>query len=140
MVLSLQTLPGSSALTTSFWFSYHHDGLRRGRVSEPHPLRTANNVVVESSFIVYPNPVRGDELHARIVINQSATIDVGIYNLEGERVLSRSFLANPSGTIQTPFDEVINIARFKSGVYLMRLSVKSSGGTDTFVKTFAILR
>ncbi len=140
MVLSLQTLPGSSALTTSFWFSYHHDGLRRGRVSEPHPLRKANNVVVESSFIVYPNPVRGDELHARIVINQSATIDVGIYNLEGERVLSRSFLANPSGTIQTPFDEVINIARFKSGVYLMRLSVKSSGGTDTFVKTFAILR
>ncbi len=140
MVLSLQTLPGSSALDVSFWFAYQHDALRRGRVTEPHPLRTASGVVQQNSFIIYPNPVRGDLLHARIVINRSATIQVEIYNLEGERALSQGFLANPSGTIQTPFDEVLNVARLESGVYLMRLSVDSASGSDTFVKTFAVLR
>lgn len=142
MVLSLQTLPGSSALDASFWFAYQHDALRRGRVTEPHPLRTASGVVQQNSFIIYPNPVRGDLLHARIVINRSATIQVEIYNLEGERALSQGFLANPSGTITVRNDakrmcrnrDISSSSHLKTAKVLTKMSDPLELSTDRRIR------
>ena len=140
MVLSIQSLPGSDAQDDSFWMMYQHDPQRSGRVTESNPLGSAASVAEPNSFIVYPNPVKGTGVHARIVLNTSATVRVEIYNLEGQEAISAQFNANPGNVLQIPFDEVIDITRLESGVYLLRLNIESAGGSESFVKTFAILR
>jgi M6 family metalloprotease-like protein len=141
MVLAIQSLPGSSVQDAAFWSMYQHDLARGGRVTESNPLETKRNTFDESTFIVYPNPVRGNEVHARIILNQSATVDVEIYNLEGERAISQAFsFGNIGGVVQTPFDEIIDVSALKSGVYLLRMRIQGSGATEALVKTFAIVR
>jgi M6 family metalloprotease-like protein len=141
MVLSIQSLPGSSAQDASFWSTYQHDTSRQGRVTESNPLQTSSQVAEAASFIVYPNPVRGTQVHARIVLNAAAKVNVEIFNLEGESALDKQFsMVNPAGAIGTPFDEVLDVSRLASGVYLMRLSIAGPAGSEEHVKTFAIVR
>jgi hypothetical protein len=142
VVLSIQSLPGSTAQGQNFWLMYQHDRSRRGRVAQINPVQTAGSITEPNSFIVYPNPVRdAKQVHARVILNQSATVGVEIYNLEGEKTISKQFAWNNSGgAIQTPFDETIDVTALASGVYLMRVSIEGSGGTETLVKTFAVLR
>jgi hypothetical protein len=136
LVLSIQSLPGSDAQGKRFWSMYQHDPERQGRVTESNPLKTSGVRAEASTFIVYPNPVRGNAVHARIILNQRATVRVEIYNLEGERAVSARFDANPGNVIQTPFDETIDVSKLDSGVYIMRVAV----GSDAYVKTFAIVK
>jgi hypothetical protein len=120
---------------------YQHDRRRQGRAGQTSPQPSASSVTEPNSFIIYPNPVRDSEVHARIILNESATVDVEIYNLEGEKAISEIYTSyNSGGAVQTPFDETIDVKRLASGVYLLRLSVTASGGSQSFVKTFAVLR
>ena len=90
--------------------------------------------------MIYPNPVPGSTVHARIMLNTSATVNVHIYNLEGEETFSQSYAANSGGAINTPFDEVIDVSNLKSGVYFLRLRIEGAGGSESLVKAFAIRR
>jgi M6 family metalloprotease-like protein len=139
-VLSIQSLSGSTT-QESFWSMYQHDPARLGRVTEANPIQTSSRITEPNSFIIYPNPVRGDAVHARIVLNQTATVNVDIFNLEGERAISRQFTRyNTGSTVQAPFDEAISVENLTSGVYLLKVSVSGPGGSESFVKTFAVLK
>jgi M6 family metalloprotease-like protein len=141
VVLSIQSLPGSSAPGQNDWPMYQHDRKRQGRVGQTNPQPAASGVTEPNSFIVYPNPVRDSEVHARIILNTSAIVDVEIYNLEGEKAISEKYTwYNSGGAVQTPFDEIIDVKKLASGVYLLRLLVEAPGGPESFVKTFAVLR
>ncbi|UCG52540.1 MAG: T9SS type A sorting domain-containing protein [Candidatus Latescibacterota bacterium] len=140
MVLSIQSLPGSTADDEVFWSAYQHDNLRLGRVTEINPLETTGSLIEPGSFIIYPNPVKGAQVHARVLLNRRASVKVEIFNLEGQRAVFEQVLGNAEDVIQTPFDEVIDVGHLKSGIYMMRLVVDSPGGSDSIVKTFAILR
>jgi hypothetical protein len=140
MALSIQSFPESSANGDRLWGAYQHDNTRQGRVTESAPLETAGSLVEPGSFKIYPNPVRGSGVHARVVLNRAATVQVEIYNLEGERVISKTYPGNVEDVIQTPFDEAINVSHLKSGVYMMRLVLTGSGGSDSQVKKFAVVR
>ena len=74
------------------------------------------------------------------MLNRQATVRVEIYNLEGERAIAREFVENPGNLIQTAFDEGIDVGRLRSGVYVLRLTIKGAGGSESFTKTFAVLR
>jgi hypothetical protein len=63
-----------------------------------------------------------------------------IYNLEGERAAVEENEGNPTGAVETPFDQIINVGHLKSGIYVLRMIVQTDGGSDSFVKSFAILR
>ena len=93
---------------------------------------------IGKNTFIYPNPVRGHEVHARIILNGDATVGVEVYNLEGERALAREY--SFSGVVQTPFDEIIDVGSLKSGVYMMRLRVQSSCCSTSLIKSFAIVR
>jgi len=140
MTLSIQTLPGSESDGAGDWLVYQGGLTRQGRWVRSSPPDGSSAVVEPGSFKVYPNPVRGRDVHARVVLNREATVIVEIYNLEGELAVSRSGRFNPSGTVRSPFDEVIAVGDLKSGVYLLRLVVESSSGTESFTANFAILR
>ncbi len=138
--LSIQTLPDSRPGGIADWFSYQRGLTRQGRWTRTSPPETATRSVEPGSFKVYPNPVKGDEVHARIVLNARATILVEVYTLEGECAASKQMTANPGSVIRTPFDETIDVGGLKSGVYILRLLVETQNGTEPFVRNFAILR
>ncbi len=138
--LSIQTLPGSSVTDRRFWSAHRNGGARHGRVSESAPLKTASAAVQPGSFMVYPNPVVGAMVHARVTLNGSATVRLEIYNLEGEEVVARSFSANGNELIGTPFDEAIDVSDIVSGIYFLRLEIDGALGSETMVKPFAIRR
>jgi len=141
MVLSIQSLSGTVSGTKRFWTMYQHDAQRLGRVTESNPLAQSGSVADGNTFIVYPNPVPTGQLNARIILNKTATVRVEVYNLEGERALSQEFLdQNIANVIQTPFDETIDVEHLVAGVYMMRIVVESAGASESFVRTFAVLR
>jgi hypothetical protein len=140
MTLSIQSLPGSDADDTMFWTAFQAGSARQGVVTQGTELKTATDPVESESFIVYPNPVPGAMVHARITLNAAASVVVQIYNFEGERAVERQFTANTSGVIGTPFDQQIDVSALKSGVYFMRMEIESASGTEKLVKPFAIRR
>lgn len=141
LVLSIQSLPGSTTQAALFWSMYQQGPERQGRLVQTGAPQQASQLTEPNSFIIYPNPARDDQVHARILLNQSATVGVEIYNLEGEKAISQDFyFGNSGGAIQTPFDEIIDVKKLSPGVYMMRLSVASSAGSQSFVKNFAIVK
>jgi len=86
--------------------------------------------------MIYPNPVSGTVVHARVTLNAGATVEVDIYNLEGESTFSRTYNANAGGAVGTPFDETIDVTNMRSGVYFLRLRIDG----EALVKPFAIRR
>jgi hypothetical protein len=138
-VLSIQEFPGAPAAPR--WPMARADLRRSGRVSVANnALTPVAAAFVESSFKIYPNPVKDGTVHAHVTTNARATVTASIYNLEGEEAVSRSFTVNPNGLPNTPFDEAMDVTRLKSGVYLMRLRIESPAGSGSLVKTFAIRR
>jgi hypothetical protein len=140
LTLSIQTLPGSDAADLMFWPAFQAGSSRQGIATDGAQMKTAADPVQAESFMIYPNPVPGPVVHARITLNASARVMVEIYNFEGERAVEQEYDANVAGLIGTPFDQEIDVSALKSGVYFLRLEIESSGGTEKLVKPFAIRR
>jgi hypothetical protein len=136
--LAIQSLP--EGVDAVFWPMARADLARTGRVALALPLAPQAGSFDAASFMIYPNPVREDVVHARVDTHAPATVNLSIYTLEGQEAVARSFTVNPNGLANTPFDEAVDVRSLKSGVYLMRLRVESSAGSGTLVKTFAIRR
>jgi hypothetical protein len=139
-ILSLQSLPGSDASADLFWALDRGNAKRWGRAEAATPLVQGAALMETNSFMIYPNPVGGGEMRVRVVLNKRAKVVVDIYNLEGEKAISREFSGNPAGVIQTPFDVSLDVRALKSGVYLLRLQLEGPDESSTMVKSFAIRR
>lgn len=136
--LSIQSLPRPPA--SPYWTMSRVDPARTGRTTLARPLKTASSAYDPGSFMIYPNPVPGAEVHARISTNAAARVHISIYTVEGQEAVSRTYDVNPNGLVNTPFDEAIDVHKLKSGLYLLRLRVESDRGSGTVVKPFAIRR
>lgn len=135
--LSIQSLSG---IGTSQWPMARVDLRRSGRVGTTSSVVKNVSAFDASSFIIYPNPVKAATVHARVNTSARATVSLSVLDLEGQEAITRSFTVNPNGLPNTPFDEAIDVAALKSGVYLMRLHIESPAGSGSVVKTFAIRR
>jgi hypothetical protein len=140
MTMAIQSLPGSNAGDRLYWPGFQHSGLRQATTTEAVSLKTATGVIEQNSFYIYPNPVKGTVVHARVTLNASAQVLIEVYNGEGERTFERRIDANPAGIIDMPFDEPIDVSALKSGVYFLRLQISSESGTEKLIKPFAIRR
>jgi len=136
--LSIQSLNETPA--SAFWPMARVDLARTGRVVLGLPLKTTSAAFDSESFMIYPNPVFGDVVHARVATNSAAHVELSIYTVEGQEAVSRSFDVNPNSLVNTPFDEEIDVRNLKSGVYLLRLHIDSRNGAGSVVKPFAIRR
>ncbi|MBP2681264.1 MAG: hypothetical protein H6Q78_1127, partial [Candidatus Krumholzibacteriota bacterium] len=139
MTLSIQTLGGAYWGNPS-WLGYQAGLERQGKCYRTQLPDTTGPLVDAGSFKVYPNPVRRDEVHARVIVNQEASVNIEIYTLEGELAASRSLRVNAAEALGTPVDETIRVADLKSGIYMLRLVVESPSDTRSFTANFAILR
>lgn len=68
-----------------------------------------------NSFVLYPNPLNGNILHLDWYDKEAKNVEVEIYNITGQLILRRNF------------DSEINVADIGNGVYLVRLTDKSTG-------------
>lgn len=136
--LSIQSLGAATAFP--YWPMARADLARTGRVTQTRPLLTSPSTFDAESFIIYPNPVKADAVHARVTTNTAARVRVSIYTLEGVVASVHEYDVNPSGLIGTPFDERIDVSDLKSGIYLMRLEISGSEGNGAVYKPFAIRR
>ena len=94
----------------------------------------------ESSFICYPNPVRGSFFTIRIMLYQPAEVKVTIFNLEGERIYEAKHSHSwPEGS-GVPFEERIPAGGMAGGVYICRLEVEGGSWRWQGFKKFAITR
>ena len=136
--LSIQSLTGAPGL--EYWTMARADLARSGRVTLASAVTPASNTFDPESFIIYPNPVTGDVVHARITTNARVTAVVSVYTIEGQEAVSESFDVNPNGVVNMPLDEAIDVHALKSGVYILRIRIESGSGSGSVVKPFAIRR
>jgi len=137
-VLSIQSV--AAAPQVEYWTMARADLARSGRVTLASAVAPASNTFDPESFIIYPNPVTGDVVHARITTNATVTAVVSVYTIEGQEAVSESFDVNPNGVVNMPLDEAIDVHTLKSGVYIMRIRIESGSGSGSVVKPFAIRR
>jgi hypothetical protein len=138
--LSVQSLPNSTSAAKRDWPGYERDLTRQGRWVRSEPPESSDHSIEPGSFKVYPNPVRGRDVHARVILNREASVRVEVYTLEGEKALSKNLTFNEGNVVHTPFDETVDVSGLKSGIYVLRLEVGTENGTESFVASFAILR
>lgn len=136
--LSIQSL--NDGVTDAAWPVARGDLARTGRASGGFQPSTGGSAYDAESFMIYPNPVKGDLVRARVATHAPARIQLSIYTVEGQEAVSRTFDVNPNGLPNTPFDEAVNVAALKSGIYLLRLKIDGDGGGGSLVKPFAIRR
>ncbi len=136
--LSIQSVAGAPQV--EYWTMARADLTRSGRVTLASAVAPASSTFDPESFIIYPNPVTGDVVHARITTNARATAVVSVYTIEGQEAVSESFDVNPNGVVNMPLDEAIDVHTLKSGVYILRIRIESDSGSGSVVKPFAIRR
>jgi hypothetical protein len=75
--------------------------------------------MVQNSLSVRPNPATGSTVHLRADAAGTTEAHLGIYTIEGERVLSRGPLTVPAGTA---LDIEVRIDTLGSGTYICQLT------------------
>ena len=75
-------------------------------------------------FNIYPNPLLGDYLNLEYAVENTQNVEIQIYNLTGQLILSK------------PFDVRLDVSYLDNGVYLIRLIDMNSGAIQTkkFIK------
>jgi M6 family metalloprotease-like protein len=130
------TLPGTED-ATALWPMRNGDA--RGYTTST-PIRNdseGSGLLVENSHICYPVPLTGDDLHVRAIVNQDASMDVNIYNLEGEEVFSMVGMTAFGGD---PFEVVFNADGLASGLYVCKLRATAGGRSEISIISLAVAR
>lgn len=75
-------------------------------------------------FTAYPNPV-SDQLQVRVSAMHSGKASAEVYDMNGRRMLSQSFVANTG--VQTV---TMNLGKLGNGTYLLKVTVDGKTGTQ----------
>ena len=98
----------------------------------PGTCETTNAVdytEARTEISLYPNPV-ADVLHIQFETFTKSQISISIINQQGSVLLSTAAESRPAGS----WTETLDIAAFKPGVYVLRLSAEGKYFTSRFVK------
>jgi M6 family metalloprotease-like protein len=127
-------------LDAGAWPFYRFDESGSSRIEVSPATVAYEGALDESSFICYPNPVRGNSFTIRIVLYQPAEVKVTVLDLEGERIYeSRSSHAWPDDS-GVPFEERIPAVGMAGGVYICLLEVEGGSWRWQGIKKIAVTR
>ena len=97
----------------------------------------SGGLVVETSVSLYPTPTEGDRLYARSVLTRDGTLEVFLYNIEGEEVARSEAVEAVAGE---PAEAVLDVTHAVSGTYLCRIVANGGGDRSVIVRPAAIVR
>ncbi len=86
------------------------------------------NTDVMSSLKVYPNPA-SDKITVSMMLSDSKTVSVEVYDLPGKKVMSRNLGVQPAGSVDVLFD----VNKLRTGIYLIETN---TGGQVNVSKVF----
>jgi len=95
----------------------------------PQAKETKSIVPAEARFILYPNPAVND-LQITSDLQLSGTIEIGIFDMLGNQLLSEKVEANEQMLNQT-----INLKSFATGTYLVKIKNKDTEAVNKLVIT-----
>lgn len=113
--------PGNSGVIAVIGSNYH-PGFTQTSVDENGLDRVA------SQISTFPNPASSTTT-LRYDLHQPGTVDLVVYDVNGQTVLRATAVAHSAGTYTTP----IPCADLANGLYTVRLSVNGSTADHTFV-------
>jgi len=120
---------------TSEWRGTAGGGLRRGPVGAARNLGAAGPLAAEyDQAIVYPNPLREDDLTVRFYSAGAADARFVVHDLEGE-VVARATIPVTSGAVN---EYRMALAGLAGGMYVCLLQWDAPGGRRTRTMTLAV--
>lgn len=96
----------------------------------------SGDIFDEEWVYTYPNPVKGEVLTFKFVVNYDSEVEIKIYNVAGEMIKEFKTSAH-AGLINEIRWNVKDVA---SGVYLYLFKAKSKAGEKKVIKKFAIIK
>ncbi|MCP4573124.1 MAG: hypothetical protein GY838_12275 [bacterium] len=120
---------------TSEWRGTGGDARRRGSVGLARDLGNVGTVSAEyDRAIVYPNPLREDDLVVRFYSAGTRDARFAVHNLEGEVVVRATIPV----TVDAVNEHRLSLAGLASGLYVCTLQWDAPGGRETRTMTLAV--
>jgi hypothetical protein len=131
-------LPGGrSEAGTSEWLAAAGGFARTGATGEARDLGAeAPLAQLAGDPILYPNPLRGDDVVLRFYSAGGAPAEVAVYNLEGEEVVTEQ-VPTVAGQMN---EHTLTLPGLASGLYVCRVVHDAGGGSETSIITLAVER
>lgn len=88
------------------------------------------NIVMEDSIVVYPNPVIHNFLNVQFDLSNSSTVQILLYDLNGQIVLNTSSQEFEKGTHK----QVLDLTQLPKGIYVVKVNTPEKSLTQKIIK------
>lgn len=93
----------------------------------------AGGDLLDSTFVVRPNPAHGDFVRVRVEVGRTRTVRAGLYTVEGQLVTQTGSVTTLGGTV---FEEDLSLAGVRAGLYVCRVD----DGERSLVRVLTVVR
>lgn len=117
------------------WGQYAHDAGNSAMTDEQNILTPVEgDLIPKASAYNYPNPARGNVTTIRYFLTEPANVKIHIFDLAGDLVQTLT----GSGITQTDNEVQWNLKKIQSGVYLAKITAKSTISSKKVTRTVKI--
>lgn len=88
------------------------------------------NIPMEESIVVYPNPVINNFLNVQFELNDSFSVQILLYDLNGQIVFDKSSQEFESGKHK----QVLDLSQLPKGVYILKVNTPENSLTQKIIK------
>lgn len=130
--------------TDSPWdnvYAIKYSSFVNNAINNYYPLIEANTSqsgrLVEKQPYNWPNPAKGNHTNFRFSINEPATIEINIYDINGDRIAKLNQSAEKNNE---DFDLRWNLSDVSSGVYIAKIKVSGAGKSEKYTIKVAVTK
>ncbi|MBL7961653.1 T9SS type A sorting domain-containing protein, partial [bacterium] len=117
------------------WGQYAHDAGNSSLSREQNSITPfTGDLIPKNSAYNYPNPVHGGFTTIRYFLTEPANVKIHIFDMAGDLVQTLS----GSGITQTDNEVKWNLKKIQSGVYLAKITAKSTVSSKKVTRTVKI--
>ena len=117
------------------WGQYAHDPGNSSQTLEQNVLTPLEgDLIPKASAYNYPNPAHGGVTTFRYFLTEPANVSIHIFDLSGDLVQ----ILNGSGITQTDNEVPWNLKKIQSGVYLAKITAKSTISNKKVTRTVKV--
>lgn len=117
------------------WGQFAHDEQNSSQNREQNTVVSVEgDLIPKKSAYNYPNPARGHETTIRYFLTEPAKVKINIFDMAGDLVQT----LNGTGIAQTDNEVLWNLKKIQSGVYLAKITARSTVSNKKTTRTIKI--